>query len=154
VSPDVAVLFGGSNEQFDQVVGGRIITFGTPAYERHLVRVLDSDTRRLGAGYRPVALVTVGCHHVPDSGLSPDPPIINDESRVRWLNDVLTRYASHSGGRVTLLDLHGFLCPNGYAATRDGVVLRSDGLHFSQAGAEVVWRWLGPQLLRLGGRTG
>jgi hypothetical protein len=33
-------------------------------------------------------------------------------------------------------------------------VLRSDGLHFSQAGAEVVWRWLGPQLLRLGGRTG
>jgi len=154
VNPDVAVLFAGSNEQFDQVVNGRIVTFGSPAYEQHLVRVLDSDTGRLSAGHRPVALVTVGCHHVPDSGLSPDPPIINDESRVRWLNGVLGRYASHSAGRVTLLDMHRFLCGGGYTATRDGVVLRPDGLHFTEAGAEVVWRWLGPQLLRLAGRPG
>jgi hypothetical protein len=154
VNPDVAVLFAGIGEQFDQVVDGRIVTFGTPAYEQHLVRVLDSDTRRLGAGHRPVALVTVGCHRVPDSGLSPDPPIINDESRVRWLNGVLTRYAGHRPGRVTLLDLHGFLCARGYSATRDGVTLHSDGLHFTQAGAAVVWRWLGPHLLRLAGRTG
>jgi peptidoglycan/LPS O-acetylase OafA/YrhL len=153
VNPDVAVLFPGIGEQFDQVVGGRIVTFGTPAYEQHLVRVLDSDTRRLGVGRRPVALVTVGCHQVPDSGLSPDPAIINDESRVRWLNGVLTRYAARQGGRVTLLDLHGFLCADGYAATRDGVTLRSDGLHFSGAGAAVVWRWLGPQLIQLAGRN-
>ncbi len=154
VNPDVAVLFPGIGEQFDQVVDGRIITFGSPAYEQHLVRVLDSDTRRLGAGRRPVALVTVSCHRVPDSGLSPDPPIINDESRVRWLNGVLTRYASHRAGRVTLLDMHGFLCAEGYTATRDGVALRSDGLHFTAAGAAVVWRWLGPRLLRLAGRSG
>jgi hypothetical protein len=135
-------------------VDGRIVTFGSPAYEQHLVRVLDFDTRRLGAGRRPVALVTVGCHRVPDSGLSPDPPIINDESRLRWLNGVLARYADHRSGRVTLLDMHAFLCADGYTATRDGVPLRSDGLHFTAAGAAVVWRWLGPQLLRLAGRTG
>jgi hypothetical protein len=34
------------------------------------------------------------------------------------------------------------------------VVLRSDGMHFTEAGAAVVWRWLGPQLLRLADRTG
>jgi hypothetical protein len=34
------------------------------------------------------------------------------------------------------------------------VALRSDGLHFSEAGAAVVWRWLGPRLLRLAGRAG
>jgi peptidoglycan/LPS O-acetylase OafA/YrhL len=154
VKPDVAVLFPGIGEEFDHVSDGRVVTFGTPAYEQHLVRVLDSDTRRLGAGKRPVALVTVSCHKVPDSGLSPDPAIINDESRVRWLNGVLARYADRHAGRITLLDLHGFLCANGYTATRDGVALRSDGLHFSTAGAAVVWRWLGPQLLRLAGRTG
>lgn len=151
VRPAVAVLFAGIGEQFDHVVDGKIVRFGTPAYEQHLVRVLDSDSRRLGAGRRPVALVTVACHQVPDSGLSPDPPIINDEARVRWLNGVLTRYAN-AHPRVTLLDLHGFLCADGYTATRDGVTLRSDGLHFSEAGAAVVWRWLGPRLLRLAGK--
>jgi peptidoglycan/LPS O-acetylase OafA/YrhL len=154
VNPDVAVLFPGIGEQFDQVVDGRIVTFGTPAYEQHLVRVLDSDTRRLGVGRRPVALVTASCHQVPDSGVSPDPAIINDDSRVRWLNGVLARYADRQPGRVTLLDLHGFLCADGYTATKDGVALRSDGLHFSEAGAAVVWRWLGPRLLRLAGRAG
>jgi peptidoglycan/LPS O-acetylase OafA/YrhL len=152
VDPDVAVLFAGIGEQFDQVVDGRVVTFGTPAYEQHLVRVLDSDTRRLGADRRPVALVTLSCHQVPDSGLSPDPPIINDEARVRWVNGVLTRYAERHRGRVTLLDLHGFLCADGYSTTKDGVALRSDGLHFSPAGAAVVWRWLGPRLLRLAGK--
>jgi hypothetical protein len=151
VKPDVAVLFAGIGEQFDHVVAGRIVRFGTPAYEQHLVRVLDSDSRRLGAGRRPVALVTVACHQVPDSGLSADPPIINDEARVRWLNGVLTRYAD-GHPRVTLVDLHGFLCADGYTATKDGVTLRADGLHFSEAGAAVVWRWLGPQLMRLAGR--
>jgi peptidoglycan/LPS O-acetylase OafA/YrhL len=147
VQPDVAVLFAGIGEQFDQVVDGKVITFGTAAYERHLVTVLDSDTRRLGAGRRPVALVTVGCHQVPDSGLSPDPSIINDETRVRWLNGVLSRYAARH--EMALLDLHGFLCADGYTPAKDGVTLRSDGLHFSEAGAAVVWKWLGPKLIRL-----
>ncbi|HST66767.1 MAG TPA: acyltransferase family protein, partial [Mycobacteriales bacterium] len=150
VRPDVAVLFAGIGEQFDQVVDGTVVRFGTPAYEQHLVTVLDSDTRRLGIGQRPVALVTVGCHRVPDSGVSPDPAIINDESRVRWLNGVLSRYAARH--KITLLDLHGFLCADGYRATKDGVTLRSDGLHFSEAGAAVVWRWLGPRLRKLADR--
>ncbi len=147
VRPDVAMLFAGIGEQFDHLVNGKVVTFGTPAYEQHLVSVLDSDTRRLGAGTRPVALVTVGCHQVPDSGLSPDPAIINDETRVRWLNGVLGRYAARH--RIALLDLYDFLCADGYSATRDGVTLRSDGLHFSEAGAAVVWKWLGPELRRL-----
>jgi hypothetical protein len=50
VSPDVAVLFPASGEQFDQLVDGRIVTFGSPAYESTSSACLDSDTRRLGAG--------------------------------------------------------------------------------------------------------
>jgi peptidoglycan/LPS O-acetylase OafA/YrhL len=151
VDPDVAVLFPGIGEQFDQVVDGRMLTFGTPEYERHLVRTLGSDVDRLGAGGRPVALVTAACHRVPDGGVSRDPAIINDDGRVRWLNGVLTRFAAQRPGRVTLLDLYGFLCADGYQATRDGVTLRTDGLHFSEAGAAVVWRWLGPRLVALAG---
>jgi hypothetical protein len=68
---------------------------------------------------------------------------------VRWLNGVLARFADRQRGRVTLLDLHGFLCADGYRDTKDGVRLRTDGLHFSEEGAAVVWRWLGPRLVKL-----
>jgi peptidoglycan/LPS O-acetylase OafA/YrhL len=150
VQPDVGVLFPGIGELFDQVVDGRVLTFGTPDFERHLVRTLTSDARRLGADRRPVAVVTVACHRVPDSGLSKDPAIINDEQRVRWLNGVLTRFAGQQ--RLPLVDLHDFLCADGYRESLDGVRLRTDGLHFGEQGAAVVWRWLGPQLMRLAGR--
>ena len=153
VDPDVAVLFPGIGEQFDQIVDGRMLTFGTPEYERHLTRTLGSDVERLGAGGRPVAVVTVACHRVPDSGVSRDPAIINDDGRVRWLNGVLARFAERQPDRVTLVDLYGFLCADGYRTTKDGVTLRTDGLHFSEAGAAVVWRWLGPRLIELAGRA-
>jgi hypothetical protein len=48
---------------------------------------------------------------------------------------------------VHLVDLHGFVCPNGkYAAKIGGVKMRSDGQHFTPDGGGVVWRWLAPLL--------
>ena len=150
VDPDVGVVFAGIGEQFDHVVDGRVLTFGTPAFEQHLDRVLTIDVRRLSAGgRRPVALVTVACHRVIDTGLSGDAHVINDGSRVIWLNEALARFAARHAGLVTLVDLHGFLCEDGYAETRDGVRLRADGLHFTDDGAAVVWRWLGPRLVEI-----
>ena len=49
---------------------------------------------------------------------------------------------------MTLLDLDAHACPNGhYAAAIGGVPMRSDGVHFTDPGAQLMWQWLGPQLL-------
>ncbi|MEN3362017.1 MAG: hypothetical protein V7637_5999, partial [Mycobacteriales bacterium] len=148
VRPDIGVVFVGIGEQFDHVVDGRVLTFGTPAFERHLDTELTKALGLLGLGRRPVAVVNVGCHKVLDTGLSGDAKVINDEARVRWLNQAVGRYAGQQPG-VSLIDLYGFLCADGYTDARDGVQLRVDGLHFTPDGAAIVWRWLGPQLIDL-----
>jgi peptidoglycan/LPS O-acetylase OafA/YrhL len=148
VQPDVGVVFVGIGEQFDHVVNGQVVRFGTAAYEQHLAAELSSTLASLGAGQRPVAIVNVACHHVLDSGLSGDARIINDDSRIRWLDQAIARFAAQRPG-LSLIDLYGFLCADGYQDSRDGVQLRVDGLHFTPGGAAIVWRWLGPQLLHL-----
>ena len=151
INPDVAVLMLGIGEQFDRQVEGDTVPFGTPAYEDFLDRQLDERVALLGAGGRPVVLMTVPCHGALESGVSQDPVIINDERRVQWLNDVQRRYAS-THPDVRLIDLHGFLCSGGYTDDLDGVhPLRTDGIHFTPDGVQLIWRWLAPQLVSAAG---
>jgi hypothetical protein len=68
---------------------------------------------------------------------------------VQWLNDVWRRYAADHLD-VTLLDLDAHACPNGaYTDTIDGVTMRTDGVHFTLPGARLLWKWLGPEVLRI-----
>jgi len=147
--PDVAVLMLGIGEQFDRDLPGGTVRFGTPAYRGFLEQELDTRVLQLGgAGSRPVVLVTVPCHQVPDTGLSGNAAVINDASRIRWLNDVQRDYADRHASAVRLLDLDGYLCADGYSNSFGGVdPLRSDGLHFTPQGVRLVWRWLGPRLV-------
>ena len=70
-----------------------------------------------------------------------------DPARVQWLNDVWRRWAADHPD-VTLLDLDAHACPGGkYAATIDGVTMRTDGVHFTLPGARLLWKWLGPAVL-------
>ena len=69
-----------------------------------------------------------------------------DPARVQWLNDVWRRYAADHPD-VTLLDLDAHACPGGkYAATIDGVPMRTDGVHFTLA-----WRATAVEVARSGG---
>jgi peptidoglycan/LPS O-acetylase OafA/YrhL len=154
IDPGVVVLMLGIGEQFDREVGGATVTFGTPAYERFIDEQIDQRMQLLGAGGRPVALVTVPCHRVLESGVNQIPVIINDESRVDWLNGVQRRYAASHAGQVSIIDLHGFVCPNGYTEQIPGVQqLHTDGLHFTPEGVQAIWRWMGPQLVALTRKT-
>ena len=122
----------GVGEQFDRRVDGRTVRFGTRAYERFLRTSWIDGWRCLGGGVRPVVLVTVPCHHALETGVSKDPVIINDERRVRWLNAVQRRYARSTPTGSDCVDLHGFLCPDGYIDAVGGVdPLRTDGVHFT-----------------------
>jgi peptidoglycan/LPS O-acetylase OafA/YrhL len=149
--PDVGVLFPGIGEQFDHVVDGQRLAFGSEPFEQHLDSYLETALASLGgAGARPVALVNVPCHDVPNFGLGSDAPVINDEQRIHRLDDLIGRYGEAHG--VPVIDLYGFLCAGGKLKDFNGVKMRDDGLHFTAEGAAIVWRWLAPQLISIAGR--
>ena len=144
--PDVAVLFLGIGEQYDALVGGTVISFGTPEYSRYLDDYLDQALADLAAAAPHVAVVNLPCHRVVEDGSNEVNAIIDDQTRIDWLNTYLAAYQRRSSTSFTLLDLDKFLCLDGDPVQRDGVQMRGDGLHFTPEGASIVWRWLGPQL--------
>lgn len=148
-NPDVGVLFVGSWEQYDRIVDGKILRLGTPEFEAHLDAELSVLLAELDPAKRPVGVMNDPCHQTPDFGLGPEPRVVNDENRVRELNAIVARFVAAKGPRVHLLDFHAFLCSGGYTVTKDGVTLRTDGLHYTPEGARLIWTWLGPQLLAL-----
>ena len=147
---DVGVIFLGIGEQHDRLVSGSTVTFGSAADERFLDAQLDSMVAVFTEMGATVVLPTVPCHHVTQAGIPGDQDIINDERRVTWLDDVLRRYAAAHADTVRIYDLYAQVCPHGYTDSLNGVRLRTDGLHFSPAGAALVWSGLGPALIAAG----
>ena len=61
-------------------------------------------------------------------------------------NRIRRQVATTTGAH--LADLFEYVCPRGHCVvTRDGVTLRSDGLHYQGAGARIVAQWLLDQTL-------
>ena len=149
--PQLALIMPGLAEMYDRVVNGEVVRLGTPAFEQALFAQFDAAIRNSGA--TRAALVTAPCRRLPDNGTDPQIGVMNDLGRLATLNDLVRAYVSRHPG-VGLVDLDGYVCPHGYQDAMDGVVLRSDGMHFSPRGAALVWGWLGPRAAALAGTTG
>jgi peptidoglycan/LPS O-acetylase OafA/YrhL len=150
--PDVTVLLVGAWEVYDKRVGGRTLRVGTAASERYLDGELRLAYDVLARRSRRIAMLNVPCYHQPRAAVDPSAAIRDDPARGAWLNQVLARFVAGHRQRMALLDLRGLLCPGGrYLERLDGVRLRDDGVHLTPDGADLVWRWLGPQLRRLAG---
>ena len=160
VEPTVAVRAGvgsarpspwsssGVGEQFDHLVDGRTVTFGTPEYAAHLHAVLDDYVQKAGGSpEHPVLLVNVPCHGVP---IDPDRGRRHDHQR-RHAGPVgstpwspTTRRAPRAGpASSTCTDS---CAPTGTRTPATASRLRTDGLHFTDAGARLVWQWIGDRL--------
>jgi hypothetical protein len=146
--PNITLLLIGGWEVTDRRIGDRIYRVGTPKLEALLRDRLDLALRILTAGGARLVMLTTPC-------LSPakrDLHVLGEKERaqpwrVRWLNGVWRRFARRHP-TMTLLDLDAHACPHGhYADEIGGVPMRSDGVHFTDPGAQLMWRWLGPQLL-------
>jgi peptidoglycan/LPS O-acetylase OafA/YrhL len=144
-APQVGVVFVGIGEQFDRLVGGSVLEFGTDAYREWLTEQLAAKTALFTTRDLPALIVNVPCHRVVDLGIAPQPPVINDDERISWVNSVVSDFvADHP--EVQLVDLHGKLCADGYQEVVEGTDLRYDGMHFTPEGAAYVWEWLAPQI--------
>jgi hypothetical protein len=153
--PQASVVMVGAWEVLDHEVDGRVLRVGTEEYRRHLLDRLDQAVAILSDGGRaPVALMGVPCYG--ESRSAVDPRVGDaraDDERTTWVNGVFREAAAAHPGLVTFVDLAAYLCPGGRLQDeRDGVRLRFDGVHFTDEGGPVVWRWLTPQLEQLAAR--
>jgi peptidoglycan/LPS O-acetylase OafA/YrhL len=96
-----------------------------------------------------VVIPTVACT-APEAGAAAetiDRSAYNPD-RVRAANRVLRELARKNADRMTLVDLHRYVCPGGrYTNNLHGVdPLRVDGVHYTPAGSDLIGRWLAPRL--------
>jgi peptidoglycan/LPS O-acetylase OafA/YrhL len=144
--PDVAVLFVGRWETMDRVHEGRWTHLGEPGYDTYLSAELDRAVTALSSRGGRVVLCTYPYTRRgerPDGGLYPE----DDPARIRRWNTLLHEAAARRPGVAQVADTGAVLDPGGgYTPTVNGVVVRSDGLHLTPAGSDLLARWLLPRL--------
>jgi lysophospholipase L1-like esterase len=94
-----------------------------------------------------VVLLTAPCFSQPESGVEGFPERA-DATRVADLNSLFRSYAKAHSSRVSVVDLHAYLCPRDrYTPTMHGKTVRDpDGTHLTPDGAKAAWRFLAGQL--------
>jgi lysophospholipase L1-like esterase len=71
-----------------------------------------------------------------------------DTKHVDRLNDLYRVIAQQRAGQVFIVDLNGFMSETvGHGDVVNGMDLRSDDIHFTLEGADMIVRWLAPQIL-------
>jgi peptidoglycan/LPS O-acetylase OafA/YrhL len=145
--PDIALMLVGAWDILDREVDGHTVKFGTVEYDRSFLQQLDDATRVLGSsGAKVVVLTTPFFTHPEQVGQSSDFPEY-DTWRVDRINSLYRDFLAQNPGRYTLIDLNAFVSENGrFTDTKDGVQIRGDGVHFTEAGSLMVDQWLAPQL--------
>jgi hypothetical protein len=145
MQPDVVVALWGPWEVYDHVDGGRVLRSGTDefaaAYQRALAASID-ETVSVAPAAR-FALLTVPCMEERTAWLGGADSPRNDPARLAWVNDLTAEVADRYGDRARLVDLGPLLCPGGRTVTeRDGMTVRSDGVHFDAEFAPTVWGYV------------
>jgi len=147
--PDVVVLLFGPWDTLDLKVGGRLLEVGTPEWEAYALEELGHTVDVLSARGAEVMLLTSPCFRPRDLGLNAAAQVRLDAQRVDDLNNLYWEFARQHEDRVVVADLNRLVCPEGEYTdlTIDGVHLREDGIHFTAEGADLVARWLAPEII-------
>jgi hypothetical protein len=136
---------------FDRKIDGEWMVYGTPEFDEYLLGIFGEAIDVLSADGATVAVLTVPQFERQDT-ISAGEWTMNEEWRTDHLNDLFEQAVEESDGRAALVDLGGFLCPDGDTCIQrldNGEPVRFDGLHFSEEGAQRVARWLAPELRAL-----
>jgi len=157
---NVTMLMAGRWEVTDQVIDGRTMHIGQPAYDAILVRDLEQAVQIGTADGRYMILLTSPCF---SSGEQPDgqPWPEDSTARVTIYDSLLRTVAAEHPADVEVDDFGAQVCPGGtFESTIDGIRIRlADGVHFpyetvdGQSPAPAA-RWLAWKLLPEAVRVG
>jgi peptidoglycan/LPS O-acetylase OafA/YrhL len=147
--PDAVVMLFGPWDALDLNVGGDVLEVGSPEWHAYAWNQLESAVDTLSSTGARVVVLTTPCFKARDLAM---PQTIGGQHLNVWpvdpLNDLYGEFARRNPDRVSIIDLNGYMCPNGEYTdlTVDGVKIRSDGVHFTEDGAAIIARWLAPQI--------
>jgi peptidoglycan/LPS O-acetylase OafA/YrhL len=146
--PDVVVMLVGAWDILDREVNGHLVKFGSVEYDTTFLYQLDDATNLLGSTGARVVVLTTPFFSRPDLAIQTGRQWPEYEPwRVDRVNALYRDFLATHPGRYDLIDLNRFVSPQGkYTDTMNGQVIRDDGVHFSEAGAAMVTKWLAPQL--------
>jgi peptidoglycan/LPS O-acetylase OafA/YrhL len=147
--PDVVVILFGPWDTLDLKVGDRVLVVGTPEWEAYALQELSHTVDVLSARGARVMLLTSPCFKPRDLGLDAAARLQLNPERVGELNDLYWEFARQHADQTVIVDLNRLVCPEGEYTdvTIDGVRLREDGAHFTPEGADLVARWLAPDII-------
>ncbi len=149
--PDLALLLVGAWDVYDRRIAGDLIHFGSPEFESHFRVQLEETFAALSSGGAHVVFLTTPCFQPVLTDLGTWGTERGDPARIAAVNRYLGEFAAAHPGAVSMLDVNGLLCPEGqFRGELHGVEMHTDGVHFTRAGAQLIWKWLVPQLNALG----
>ncbi len=147
----VVVAFWGAWDMYDRRVSGEVMRWGTPELDRFLTSELDHAVTTLASTGARVVLLTAPYFEPPDLASRVDRyQSLFERDRVDHWNELVRGVAQAHPDAVTVVDLHAYLAPHGELLNSIAGVdnIRSDGIHFTPQGADVVARWLSPKIVR------
>lgn len=130
------VFLGGAWEVLDHEIDGELVAFGSPEWDEAVESGLEHWLAPLAD--RQLFVMTAPCFH-PTSDDPDAAPVRGEPGRVERYNEILRTVAARLD--ATVIEYGERIC-----GTPDGETLRYDGVHLTDEGALVIWRWLIPQL--------
>jgi peptidoglycan/LPS O-acetylase OafA/YrhL len=146
LDPNVVVLLAGRWEVRTRVYDGKWTNIDEPDFAAYVKRQLAYTVRFASAKGAKVVLMTAPCY---DAGEQPNgqPWPTDMPQRVDAYNRLIKEVAAEYPTKVSVVDLHGMVCPGGqFEQDIDGVQVRStDGVHFPETGSAAPY--LDPKIL-------
>ncbi len=141
--PSVSVMLIGTWDVFDRVIDGQQVSFGSPASIAYINSQLDRGLAILAEFGAPVIVLSTPCSEPPASYFP-----WNDKLKL-W-NTIQANWVAAHRNQVRLIDFSRYVCPlSKWTTVMNGAPLLPDGVHFSQASGQLMWRWLGPQIVHI-----
>jgi peptidoglycan/LPS O-acetylase OafA/YrhL len=151
--PDVVLWIFGPWDSYSFVANGTLLQAGTQEWDDYFLAGLQRDLDLFSADGAKFMLVTYPFYRPPQWSLLANGDELEQEAqgRIETVNELYQRFAAEHPDKVILADMNDFVCPEGKFTDTviDGVRLRQDGGHFTEAGSLVVALWLVPQIMEV-----
>lgn len=146
LDPDVVVVMIGAWEVLDHRVKGRDVRFPSPEWDALVGDALAHAADAAATTGARVVFLQVPCMQ---AGNNPGTTSRTDPMRIAAVNRLISTVAAGRSD-TTVAALGDVVCPDGSDDLRvDGTPIRYDGVHYTRAGAALVWPWLFDQLDQL-----